>query len=87
MDYALEQNYPNPFNPTTKIRFSIPKEENVKVIVTNSLGQQVAELLNSKLEAGRHELNFNAGNYSSGVYFYQIQAGEYSEVRKMMLLK
>ncbi len=87
MDYALEQNYPNPFNPTTKIRFSIPKEENVKVIVTNSLGQQVVELLNSKLEAGRHELNFNAVNYSSGVYFYQIQAGEYSEVRKMMLLK
>jgi hypothetical protein len=87
MDYALEQNYPNPFNPTTKIRFSIPKEENVKIVITNSLGQQVAELLNSKLEAGRHELEFKANGYSSGVYFYQIQAGEYSEVRKMMLLK
>jgi hypothetical protein len=87
IDYTLDQNYPNPFNPTTKISFTIPKEENVKIIVSNSLGQQVAELLNSKLEAGRHELSFNAGNYSSGVYFYQIQAGEYTEVRKMMLLK
>jgi len=84
---ALLQNYPNPFNPSTNIKFEIPKESNVKIIVYNSIGQKVSLLINNKLNAGFHETTFNASTLPSGVYFYQIIINGYSYTKQMMLLK
>jgi hypothetical protein len=85
--YALAQNYPNPFNPSTTINYELPKASNVSITIYNALGQKVAELLNSEMKAGRYQMNFNASNLSSGLYFYSIKAGEFSSTKKMMLLK
>lgn len=85
--YALTQNYPNPFNPSTKINFSIPQNEFVKIKVYNSLGQQVAELVNEELSAGNYSVEFNAENLSSGVYMYTLNSGNYSLTKKMLLVK
>jgi photosystem II stability/assembly factor-like uncharacterized protein len=85
--FSLEQNYPNPFNPATKIRFTIPKAETVKLQVYNTLGQIVGNLVENKLQAGMYEVEFNADNLPSGVHFYRLQAGEYVDVKKMILLK
>ena len=85
--FTLEQNYPNPFNPSTKIGFNIPEQTNVKIVVYNSLGQQVKELVNEVKDAGYHEVVFNAQNLASGVYIYTISAGNYFSVKKMSLLK
>ena len=87
LKYELSQNYPNPFNPTTTIKFSIKKEGNVRLEVFNVLGQRVAALLNKKMKAGKYKVKFNARNYASGVYFYRIESGNFSAVKKMMLLK
>ncbi len=86
-DYRLEQNYPNPFNPTTQITYSIPKTEKVKLLVYDVLGNQVAVLVNEIKEAGTYTVKYNAQNLSSGVYFYQLTAGNTSLVKKMMLIK
>ncbi len=87
-DFNLAQNYPNPFNPATKIKFSIPEACHVTLRVFNSLGQEIKMLLNSTLEAGDYEEQFNASNLPSGVYFYQLEAGEkYQNQKKMLLLK
>jgi hypothetical protein len=83
----LEQNFPNPFNPTTKIVFSIPQRSNVRLIVYNLLGNQVAELVNSDMEAGSYETNFDASLLPSGVYFYKLTAGNFVETKKMLLVK
>ncbi len=85
--YALEQNYPNPFNPTTQISFALPKPENVIIEVYNIMGQHVEIVLNKHMKAGNHEVEFNAANLSSGVYMYRIEAGEFQDVKKMILLK
>ena len=85
--FELKQNYPNPFNPTTKISFSIPKATNVELSVFNILGQKVATLVNKELGAGSYKYNFDASNLTSGIYFYKLQANEYSSVKKMMLVK
>ncbi|GAB4127434.1 MAG: hypothetical protein Fur0015_01030 [Ignavibacteriales bacterium] len=85
--FKLFQNYPNPFNPTTKIEFSIPSDNNVEIKVFNVLGMEVATLLNEKRQAGKHSVEFNASNLSSGVYFYKIISGNYSEIKKMILLR
>jgi len=86
--FALAQNYPNPFNPTTTIKFSIPEnEKNVKLTVYDLLGREVATLVNDQLTAGNYEVNFDASNISSGIYFYRLTAGNRVEVKKMMLLK
>lgn len=85
--YALEQNYPNPFNPATSIKFAIPVKSDVVLEVYNLLGQKVATLVNSTLEAGNHQVEFNANNLSSGVYLYSLRAGDFSKTAKMMLLK
>jgi len=85
--YVLEQNYPNPFNPRTTIRYGIPVYSRVTIMVYNILGQQVAELVNGEVEAGFHEVQFEASNFSSGVYFYRIRAGEYVQTKKLLLLK
>jgi hypothetical protein len=85
--FKLEQNYPNPFNPSTTISFSIPNEEFVSLKVFNSLGEEVAELLNEEKPAGNYSLPFDASLLSSGVYFYKISAGSFVETRKMILLR
>jgi len=87
LKYELSQNYPNPFNPTTTIKFSIKNSGKVKLAVYNALGQQVALLLNQEMEAGKYKVKFNASNLASGVYFYRIQSGKFTAVKKMLLLK
>jgi hypothetical protein len=85
--YELYQNYPNPFNPSTKIGFTLPAENNVKIVIYNLIGQKVAELVTSKFSAGDHSIDFNAANLSSGIYLYKIEAGSFTSVKKMQLLK
>lgn len=85
--FSLSQNYPNPFNPSTTINFSIPASGLVTLKVFNVLGSEVATLVNEQKEPGSYEVRFNANNYSAGIYFYNIQAGNFVETRKMVLLK
>ena len=85
--YALAQNYPNPFNPTTAITYSIPQNSFVTLKVYNVLGSEVAELVNGEVQAGVHKVNFNGFDLNSGVYFYTIKAGNFSETKKLMLMK
>ena len=85
--FALEQNYPNPFNPSTMIRFELPTAANVTLRVFNSLGQEMALLVNQRNEAGYYQATWNASNVPSGIYFYRLQAGEFIETNKMVLLK
>ncbi len=85
--YSLAQNYPNPFNPTTAIQFTIPKATRVTLRVYNILGQEVATLVNGTLTAGVHSVDFDASRLASGVYLYNITAGDFSSTRKMVLLK
>ncbi|UCF64015.1 MAG: T9SS type A sorting domain-containing protein [bacterium] len=85
--FFVDQNYPNPFNPTTTIRFGLPAAADVAVKVFNLLGQEVANLFDDRLAAGVHELQFDAGNLSSGIYFYRIQAGQDLSLKRMFLLK
>jgi hypothetical protein len=83
----LYQNYPNPFNPSTKITFTLAKSEYVTLYVYNTLGQKVETRLDTKMTAGSHDVEFNASDLPSGIYFYRIQAGEFSRVKKMVLLR
>lgn len=86
--YELLQNYPNPFNPSTSIAFTIPEDSHVELKVFNILGEVVEVLLNNEeLKAGSHKKIFNAGNLASGVYFYSIKAGDFSDAKKMLLMK
>ena len=83
----LSQNYPNPFNPVTTIRYALPQRSHVTLTVFNTLGQQVATLVDGTEEAGYHTVRFDGSTLASGVYFYQLRAGEYVECRRLMLLK
>jgi hypothetical protein len=85
--YSLRQNYPNPFNPQTKISFDIVGGELVSLRIFNSAGKQIASLLNGRLPAGSYEYNWDASGYASGIYYYTLKAGEFTETRKMLLLK
>ena len=86
--YSLDQNYPNPFNPSTKIEFSIPEDvNNVTLTIYNALGQRVAELVNSKMEAGKYSYVWNASDVSTGLYIYELRTDKFVSVKKMMLLK
>jgi len=86
-EYILTQNYPNPFNPSTTIEFSIPNSELVNVAVYNSLGEKVAEIVNSVLSAGQHKVTFDAEGFASGIYVAKMNAGSFTETIKMNLLK
>lgn len=86
-DFTLEQNYPNPFNPTTNINYSIPKSGNVTVRVYNTLGSLVNTLVNEHHSPGNYNVNFDAGGLSSGIYYYTITAGEFTDTKKMVLIK
>jgi len=85
--FLLNQNYPNPFNPTTKISFTLPKETQVKLDVYNVLGVLVTNLIDMRYPAGTHFVNFNGSYLSSGIYFYTLQADNFRETKKMVLLK
>ncbi|NWG27973.1 MAG: T9SS type A sorting domain-containing protein [Ignavibacteriaceae bacterium] len=85
--YSLMQNYPNPFNPTTIIKYSLPKVSDVKLIVYDILGREVAVLINNQQQPGRYEIKWEASNVSSGIYFYSISAGNFQQTKKMILLK
>ncbi|MCE1190273.1 MAG: T9SS type A sorting domain-containing protein [Ignavibacteria bacterium] len=85
--FVLGQNYPNPFNPSTTISFSIPESGNVQLTIFNQLGERVASLVNGHLNAGAHSVVWNAANQVSGIYFYQLSAGNYSVVKKLVLMK
>lgn len=87
LNYSLSQNYPNPFNPVTNINFSIPQRSNIEMIVYNTLGQKVATIINEVKEAGNYKVTFDGSNLPSGVYFYRISAGDFSQTRKLILLK
>jgi photosystem II stability/assembly factor-like uncharacterized protein len=86
-DFLLHQNYPNPFNPSTKIKFAISKDGNVKIKIYDFLGREIKTVFNEYKQAGTYEINFNAAELSSGIYYYQISAGDYFETKKMVLLK
>ncbi len=85
--FSLEQNYPNPFNPTTTIEFSLPAAGDVTLVVYNIMGQEVTRLADGHYEAGHHQVEWDASNVATGVYFYRIQAGAITETKKMLLLK
>jgi photosystem II stability/assembly factor-like uncharacterized protein len=85
--YSLSQNYPNPFNPSTNIRYTIPKNTFVKLVVLDILGRKVETLINEKMNPGVYEVNWNASNYPSGVYFYRLDTEIFSDTKKLILLK
>jgi hypothetical protein len=86
-NFELRQNFPNPFNPTTQIRFSLAEQSQVTLKVYNILGKEIATLVNDLKGAGTHEISFDGTGFSSGVYFYTLQTGKFTETRKMILMK
>ncbi|MCI0449359.1 MAG: YCF48-related protein [Chlorobi bacterium] len=86
-NFLLYQNFPNPFNPTTSIRFAIPKESFVKLAVYDMLGKKIQTLVSESLIPATYEVKWNAEGFSSGIYFYKIQAGDYTDVKKMSVIK
>lgn len=85
--YELGQNYPNPFNPSTTIAFALPRPSEITLKVFDASGREVATLVEGRLPAGRHEVVLDARPFSSGVYFYRLQAGEFSQTRRLTLVK
>ena len=87
-EFRLYQNYPNPFNPTTKISFDLPKDIRVTIIIYDILGREVTKIINNEFRTtGKYTTEFNASTFSSGIYFYQIRAGEFIQAKKMLLVK
>jgi len=86
-EFALSQNYPNPFNPSTRIKFEVPFSSNVEISVYNSLGEKVSNIVNEMKEAGSYEVQWNASDFPSGIYFYRMKAGDFINVHKMILMK
>lgn len=96
VEYSLFQNYPNPFNPATKIKFDLPKPDltlsgakglHVRLIIYDALGREVAVLVNQQFQPGRYEIEWDGTNYPSGVYYYKLISGDYTQTRKMVLIK
>jgi hypothetical protein len=86
-EYALHQNYPNPFNPSTSIKFALVEAQQVKLTVYNMLGQEVTRLVNTRMQAGYHTINFDASHLASGVYFYRLETPAYTNMKKMVMIK
>lgn len=86
-EYSLLQNYPNPFNLVTKIKFGLPENALTKLTIHDALGREVSILLNRELNVGYHEVDFDASNFTSGIYFYRLQAGYFCQTKKVILLK
>lgn len=87
IEYALKQNYPNPFNPTTTIAYDVPRTSHVKLTIHNTLGQEVARLVDARLEPGRYETQWQAAGFASGIYFYRLESKEFTRVMKLVVLK
>jgi hypothetical protein len=87
LSYAISNNYPNPFNPSTRIKYFIPKQSFVTIIVFDALGKEVTTIVNEEKQPGIYEITWNAEQLPSGVYFYQLKAGSFIETKKMLLLK
>ena len=85
--YSLSQNYPNPFNPTTNIKFSIPKSGYVKLVIYDITGKEVETLIDENLTGGTYKADFDGSNLASGIYLYNISASDFTETKKMMLIK
>jgi type IX secretion system substrate protein len=85
--FELRQNYPNPFNPVTNIEFELPKSGHVNLIIYNSIGQEMRTLVNQELKAGSYKVDFDAGNLPSGTYYYRINAGDFTDSKKMIVVK
>ncbi len=85
--FALEQNYPNPFNPNTSIKYSIAKDGLVNISIYNALGEKVGVLVNEIQKAGNYDVTFNAKQFASGVYFYRMESGNFTSIKKMILIK
>jgi len=85
--FSLAQNHPNPFNPITQVNYALPRDCNVKLSIYNILGQKMTTLVDGKQKAGYKTAPWDAGSLSSGIYFYRLQAGDFVETRKMVLLK
>ncbi|RKY90881.1 MAG: hypothetical protein DRQ13_12090, partial [Ignavibacteriae bacterium] len=86
-EFKLLQNYPNPFNPSTNIKYSVPELSFVNIIVFNLIGEEIATLVNEELQSGNYEVNFDAANLPSGIYFYRFQTASFVETKKMVLLR
>ncbi|MEM6647999.1 MAG: T9SS type A sorting domain-containing protein, partial [Bacteroidota bacterium] len=86
-DYALEANYPNPFNPTTSIRYALPQTSEVRLVVYDVIGREVARLVEGEQEAGWHTISFDGRGLASGMYVYRLEAGDFKQVQRMTLLK
>ena len=86
-EFHLNQNYPNPFNPSTTIQFDLPKTGQVTLKVFNVLGEELATLVSNRLPAGSYSYEWDASSLASGVYLYRLQAGDYVETRKMVMMK
>ena len=87
-DFTLSQNYPNPFNPSTTLQFGLPEASQVRLEIFNMLGQKVATILDNELkQAGFHSVQFDARSLSSGMYIYRIQAGDFVQTNRMLLIK
>jgi hypothetical protein len=86
-EFKLYQNYPNPFNPVTTIKFDLPEAVQVSLKIYNTIGEQLTVLINTELEAGNHQIEFDASHLSSGIYFYELRAEEYKETKKMLMIK
>jgi hypothetical protein len=85
--FELEQNYPNPFNPVTSIQYAVSSRQFVTLKVYDILGNEIATLVNEEKQPGIYEVEFDATDFTSGIYFYQLKAGNYLETRKMVMLK
>jgi archaellin len=85
--FALEHNYPNPFNPSTAIKYSIAKDGMVNISIYNTLGEKIGTIVNESLKAGNYEVQFDARQFASGIYFYKMESGDFVSVKKMMLIK
>ncbi len=86
-EFSLKQNFPNPFNPITTISFSIPQSQNVELKVFDILGNEITILLNEYKQAGEHKVEFDGGDISSGIYFYQLKAGDFIQTKRLVLLR
>jgi hypothetical protein len=86
-EFLLRQNYPNPFNPVTKISFSVPKKDFVTLKIYDILGKEITTLVNEIKTPGNYIIDFNGQYLSSGVYFYKMNSGDFSDVKRMLLIK
>ena len=85
--FYLSQNYPNPFNPSTTISFQLPEAGNVSIKIFNIIGEQILELINQNMEAGKHSVNWNAEGLPSGTYLYRLESNNFTSTKKLLLLK